>query len=197
MKQRDKPARCGPEEWDRNSKRWRRVGLMTLAFAAPILAQTSPWETAVQNLQVSFTGPIAKGLSLVALVVGGLMFAYSGRGCSRKRSEVKGQITMSEPAWSPVYKAINKPLTVWGVERRLFFVAMVMGSATFTCFSSVVGAALMFTLLYALARYATRVDAQILRILMNSSRFRVQYDPLKRDFYPVERIANGQTVSDY
>jgi type IV secretory pathway VirB2 component (pilin) len=32
------------------------------------------------NLQTSFTGRIAKGLSLVALVVGGLMFAYSESG---------------------------------------------------------------------------------------------------------------------
>ena len=83
MKQRNKPVRCGPEEWDRNSKRWRRATLVTLAFAAPILAQNSPWETAVQNLQVSFTGPIAKGLSLVALVVGGLMFAYSEGGSKK------------------------------------------------------------------------------------------------------------------
>jgi type IV secretory pathway VirB2 component (pilin) len=43
----------------------------------------SPWEVAVQNLQVSFTGPIAKGLSLVAIVVGGLMFAYSEGGSKK------------------------------------------------------------------------------------------------------------------
>jgi len=48
-----------------------------LAATLPMLAQQSPWETAVNNLQTSFTGPIAKGLSLVALVIGGLMFAYS------------------------------------------------------------------------------------------------------------------------
>ncbi len=48
-----------------------------MALALPMLAQQSPWETAVSNLQTSFTGPIAKGLSLVALVIGGLMFAYS------------------------------------------------------------------------------------------------------------------------
>ena len=48
-----------------------------MALALPMLAQQSPWETAVGNLQTSFTGPIAKGLSLVALVIGGLMFAYS------------------------------------------------------------------------------------------------------------------------
>src|SRR6478609_3128409 len=103
---------------------------------------------------------------------------------------------MTEPTWNPVYKSINKPLTVWGVERRLFFVAMVMGSATFTCFSSLVGAVLMFFGLYMCARHATKTDPQILRILMNSSKFKAQYDPLKRDFYQVERIPNGETVAN-
>src|SRR3954452_24017047 len=99
---------------------------------------------------------------------------------------------MTDQLSNPVYKSINKPLTVWGVERRLFFVAMIMGSATFICFSSLLGAVLMFFLLYMCVRHATRTDPQILRILMNSSRFKPQYDPLKRDFYPVERISNGQ-----
>ena len=54
-----------------------------MLLASPLLAQSSPWETAVNNLQTSFTGPIAKGLSLVALVIGGLMFAYS-EGASKK-----------------------------------------------------------------------------------------------------------------
>ena len=58
---------------------------LTFAFsiASPVFAQSSPWETAVNNLQTSFTGPIAKGLSLVALVVGGLMFAYSEGGSKK------------------------------------------------------------------------------------------------------------------
>ena len=43
----------------------------------------SPWENAVQQLQTSFTGPIAKGLSLVAIVVGGLMFAFGEGGSKR------------------------------------------------------------------------------------------------------------------
>jgi type IV secretory pathway TrbD component len=96
---------------------------------------------------------------------------------------------MTQPTSNPVYKSINKPLTIWGVERRLFFVAMVMGSATFTCFSSFVGGILMFVLLYLCARQATKTDPQILRILLNSSRFRTHYDPLKRDFYPVEHAS--------
>lgn len=43
----------------------------------------SPWENAVNALKVSFTGPIATGLSLVAIVIGGLMFAY-GEGQSKR-----------------------------------------------------------------------------------------------------------------
>jgi type IV secretion system protein TrbC len=43
----------------------------------------SPWENAVQQLQTAFTGPIAKGLSLVAIVVGGLMFAFGEGGNKR------------------------------------------------------------------------------------------------------------------
>lgn len=50
-----------------------------------LLAQVSasPWENAVNVLRDSFTGPIARGLSLVAIVVGGLVFAY-GEGSGKK-----------------------------------------------------------------------------------------------------------------
>jgi type IV secretory pathway VirB2 component (pilin) len=57
--------------------------LALLLIARPLGAQQSPWEQAVQVLQTSFTGPIAKGLSLVAIVVGGLMFAF-GEGQSKR-----------------------------------------------------------------------------------------------------------------
>jgi type IV secretory pathway VirB2 component (pilin) len=56
---------------------------LLLCFASPSLAQTNPWESAVQALQTSMTGPIAKGCALVAIVVGGLMFAF-GEGGSKK-----------------------------------------------------------------------------------------------------------------
>ncbi len=58
---------------------------LALALAIPAHAQSSgsPWENAVNALKTSFTGPIATGLSLVAIVIGGLMFAY-GEGQSKK-----------------------------------------------------------------------------------------------------------------
>ena len=56
-----------------------------LALADDALAQgtTSPWTQAVQVLQTAFTGPIATGLALVAIVVGGLMFAFGEGGAKR------------------------------------------------------------------------------------------------------------------
>jgi len=58
------------------------AGLAMLTAAVPAFAQ-SPWENAVAVLQNSFTGPIARGLSLVAIVVGGLMFSF-GEGDSKR-----------------------------------------------------------------------------------------------------------------
>jgi type IV secretory pathway VirB2 component (pilin) len=54
--------------------------MLTLVF---LQSGNSPWENAVQQLQTAFTGPIAKGLSLVAIVVGGLMFAFGEGGNKR------------------------------------------------------------------------------------------------------------------
>jgi len=56
-----------------------------LAAAGKALAQAggSPWTQAVQALQTAFTGPIATGLALVAIVVGGLMFAF-GEGAAKR-----------------------------------------------------------------------------------------------------------------
>ena len=51
----------------------------TLLLAAPAFAQqgNSPWENAVNVLQQAFTSTIARGLSLVAIVVSGLTFAFA------------------------------------------------------------------------------------------------------------------------
>ena len=65
----------------------RRVLAMVVAAVAvmqsEVLAQgTSPWVDAVANLSIAFTGPIARGLALVSIVIGGLMFAF-GEGGSK------------------------------------------------------------------------------------------------------------------
>src|SRR5256886_16757317 len=55
-----------------------------LLLAAPAFAQgNSPWENAVNVLQTAFTSTIARGLSLVAIVVSGLTFAFGEGGSKR------------------------------------------------------------------------------------------------------------------
>jgi type IV secretory pathway TrbD component len=83
-------------------------------------------------------------------------------------------------SFHPVYRALNKPLTIWGAERRLFFLAALTGAATFNFFGSLAGGLLMFVVLFVTARWATGSDPQMLRILLNSARFKLQYDPAKR-----------------
>jgi type IV secretory pathway VirB2 component (pilin) len=58
------------------------IPLLIIVAALPARAD-SPWENAVTVLQTAFTGTIARGLSLVAIVVGGLMFAF-GEGDSKR-----------------------------------------------------------------------------------------------------------------
>ena len=86
---------------------------------------------------------------------------------------------MATPRLQPVYASINRPLTIGGADRRLFFVALVVGGATFTLFGSLLGGVLMFLALYATARWVTQRDPQLLRIVLRSATARPQYDPGK------------------
>ena len=57
------------------------VGLL---MQQELLAQgVSPWLDAIDVLENAFTGPLARGLSLISIVIGGLMFAF-GEGGSKK-----------------------------------------------------------------------------------------------------------------
>jgi type IV secretory pathway VirB2 component (pilin) len=58
---------------------------LVLFLAAPAFAKqgNSPWENAVNVLMTAFTSTIARGLSLVAIVVSGLTFAFGEGGSKR------------------------------------------------------------------------------------------------------------------
>lgn len=86
----------------------------------------------------------------------------------------------NEPVVHPVYKTVNKMLTIWRIDRRFFFLAVIMGGATFNLFGSLVGGILIFVGLYLFGRWATGADTQILRILLNSAKQARRYDPQKR-----------------
>lgn len=51
--------------------------------AATLAAQQSPWESAASRLQQTFTGPLARSLALVAIVVGGILFMF-GEGSAKR-----------------------------------------------------------------------------------------------------------------
>ena len=51
-------------------------------------AQPSPWERAANNLALTFTGPLARSLALVAIVIGGLMFMFGEAGAKRQISGI-------------------------------------------------------------------------------------------------------------
>ncbi len=56
-----------------------------LAATTPpvVTPSTGPWVDAVTTLQAAFTGTIARGLSLIAIVISGLMFAFGEGGSKR------------------------------------------------------------------------------------------------------------------
>ncbi|HWX24186.1 MAG TPA: VirB3 family type IV secretion system protein [Vicinamibacteria bacterium] len=82
---------------------------------------------------------------------------------------------------SPVYKAINKPLTIMGVDRRLFFAALSLGAGIWNMFNTISGALTALTVAVLVGRWITQTDPQLPRIVLNSGAFRDQYDPAKSD----------------
>ena len=91
------------------------------------------------------------------------------------------------PRLQPVYASINRPLTIGGADRQLFFVALVVGGATFTLFGSLLAGLLMFVALYLGARWVTQRDPQLLRIVLRSAAARRRYDPGKFEYLTVKR----------
>lgn len=93
--------------------------------------------------------------------------------------EADDETRTGRPVYRPVYKALHRPLTICGVDRRLFFLALLMGAATFNLFYSFLAGLLMSFGLYGFSLWATWRDPEMLRILLASSRLRGRYDPGK------------------
>ena len=94
---------------------------------------------------------------------------------------------MSEhSAHRPVYKALHRPLTIWGVDRRLFFLSLLLGAATFNLFYSFLAGLLMAGGLYGFALWTTARDPEMLGILLASSKARRRYDAGKHDRIDLE-----------
>src|SRR5687768_4604817 len=71
--------------------RFRSAGLVTLAlllFLPTVALAQSPWERAANNLALTFTGPLARSLALVSIVIGGLLFMFGEAGAKRQISGI-------------------------------------------------------------------------------------------------------------
>ena len=89
------------------------------------------------------------------------------------------------PTLRVTHKALHRPLTIFGVDRRLFFLAMLLGAGTFNLFYSFLAGFLMFVALYGFAWWATLRDPEMLRILLASSRAKRRFDPAKHTFMAI------------
>lgn len=81
----------------------------------------------------------------------------------------------------PVPRALHRPLTVCGIDRRLFFLALLVGAGTFNLFYSLPAGLILGASLYLFARWSTARDPQLLRILLASAASRRRYDPGKHE----------------
>ena len=84
------------------------------------------------------------------------------------------------PHCRPVYRTLHRPLTVCGVDRRLFFLALLVGAASFNLFYSFVAGCAIFATIYGVALWTTARDPQLLQILLRSAGLHVRYDAARR-----------------
>lgn len=96
------------------------------------------------------------------------------------------------PEFRPVYRSLHRPLTIGGVDRRLFFLALLVGAATFNLFYSFLAGCLLFGVLYGFALWSTKHDPHMLQILLRAGWGRTRYDAAKRDVHDPERLERAQ-----
>jgi len=71
-----------------SARRIATAAIAMVALAPTALLAQSPWERAASNLEAAFTGPLARSLALVAIVIGGLMFMFGEGGAKRQISGI-------------------------------------------------------------------------------------------------------------
>ncbi len=68
----------------RARRAWTLLVTTTLILLPRVAFAQSPWERAAGNLERTFTGPLARSLALVAIVIGGLTFMFGEMGAKRQ-----------------------------------------------------------------------------------------------------------------
>ena len=74
----------GGSSVSRTGRAWILLVTAVLVLLPRLTFAQSPWERAASNLERTFTGPLARSLALVAIVVGGLTFMFGEMGAKRQ-----------------------------------------------------------------------------------------------------------------
>ena len=82
-KRRRNPSSSGSTV-SRARRAWILLVTAVLVLLPRLTFAQSPWERAASNLERTFTGPLARSLALVAIVVGGLTFMFGEMGAKRQ-----------------------------------------------------------------------------------------------------------------
>ena len=77
------------------------------------------------------------------------------------------------------YAALNRPLTVLGVERRLFLLGATLALAVWNAMASLVAGGAIFAACYAAGWLAGRKDPAMLAVLRAGARHPARFDPGK------------------
>ena len=165
-----------------------------LLFPGLLWAQgTSPWVEAVNELQAQFTGPIARGPvadrdrggRADVRVRRGWEQADAGRDHLRPRDgDGRGQLPglallmRGLRRWAG-YAALNRPLTILGVERRGFLLVATLGLAMWNATASLVTGGVVFAVGFGAGWLAGRKDPDMLGVLRAGTRFPSRFDPGK------------------
>ena len=90
------------------------------------------------------------------------------------------------PEMRVVYKALHRPLTLCGVDRRLFFLALLAGVIAFNLFYSFLAGCLLSAALFVCARWSTVHDPQFLQVLLRAGQERRRYDAAKHAPFTID-----------
>ena len=72
----------------RTVRRASGISLAILLLLPSFAFAQSPWERAAGNLERTFTGPLARSMALVSIVIGGLLFMFGEAGAKRQISGI-------------------------------------------------------------------------------------------------------------
>jgi type IV secretory pathway TrbD component len=90
---------------------------------------------------------------------------------------VNATLPPGAPHVHPVYGSVNRPLTIGGADRRLFFVAISVAAGAFVFFGSALAGTGLGVALFSAARWITERDPHGLTIALRAGAVRRLYDP--------------------